>query len=96
MSDESGNTYYEGPNGPERDNRGECRSCKADILWIKSRQKDGTTKNVPVNAVARMMWVLVESNNPTYGSSWKLVKAFESHFVTCPDADKFRKKKVGP
>ena len=82
MSDEQGNSYYDGPE--PSDNRGTCRSCKADILWIKSKQKDGTFKNVPVNAVARMMWVEMDE-------TWKLIKAYESHFVTCPNAKDFRK-----
>ena len=66
-------------------NRGECRSCKAEILWIKHKGKDGKEKSHPVNTIAKMMWVEMDFNE------WKLVKAYESHFATCPNSESWRK-----
>ena len=61
----------------------ECKSCKANIEWICT--PDG--KKQPIDAKPKKMWVYFE----TVG--WQLVDCYESHFSTCPDADKHRKPK---
>ena len=57
-----------------------CRSCKAEILWIKV---DG--KIIPLNSKPEKRYVEVD-----FGS-FKLCNTYITHFATCPDAAKFRK-----
>jgi hypothetical protein len=66
--------------------QGRCRSCNAPIVWVKLVQTEKWhICNPPVK-----MFVLHAS--PTYGDRYELRDAYESHFATCPDADKWRKK----
>jgi hypothetical protein len=57
---------------------GQCRSCQAAIIWFKS----ATGKNVPIDASS------VQPGDQVLDTSRHI-----SHFATCPDADKFRRKK---
>lgn len=55
-----------------------CRSCQAPIVWFKS----DTGKNVPIDAGT------VEKEDQVLD-----LKRHVSHFATCPDAAKFRRKR---
>lgn len=57
-----------------------CKGCGADIMFIRTH----ADKVTPVNAEVKKVWVL----KPEGG--WELVDGQESHFSTCPDANKFR------
>lgn len=57
-----------------------CRSCKANIIWMKSL----SGKNVPVDADSVPDNITKLIFNPT---------TMIAHFATCPDAEKFRKVK---
>jgi transcription elongation factor Elf1 len=63
-----------------------CKSCGAEIEWIKTPQG----KSHPVDASPKKLWQYTDHpvNNP-----WQLVDVYESHFATCPDANKHRKPK---
>lgn len=56
----------------------ECRSCKADIVWLKTQ----SGKNIPVNVED-----IVDNGAEIFDPD-----TMTSHFATCPDADKWRKK----
>lgn len=56
-----------------------CRSCGADIVWMKTVNG----KSIPVDAET-----VHDSGAELFDSNFHV-----SHFATCPDADKFRKKK---
>lgn len=56
-----------------------CRACQQEIVWLKTR----LGKSMPVNYSGPH---LLES--PEFDP-----KKHESHFATCPQAEKFRKEK---
>ena len=60
----------------------QCKTCNAEIIWIKTRQ----SKSLPVDAKPQQVWVqgLVEN--------WVLVNGYTSHFATCPQASQHRRK----
>jgi len=59
-----------------------CKSCGAEIVWVKTN----AGKNHPVNAEPEKRIILLDGGA-------QVMDAYTSHFATCPDADKFRKKK---
>ena len=63
-----------------------CRSCDAEIKWIKLRPM---MKAHPVDPVPKKVIVLgdVISDGSPVG---KIVDGYETHFATCPDAGKWR------
>ena len=64
-----------------------CRSCKADIIFIKHGKKFH-----PVNVNPKKLFVFIKEYYDLMESgAWQLVDAYESHFATCPDAAKWRK-----
>jgi len=65
-----------------------CKSCGAEIEWIKTK----AGKNAPIDA--KPVKVYIEAPDLIgHENRWILISAFTSHFATCPDADKFRRKK---
>lgn len=64
-------------------NNAKCKACKQDIFWV--RMESGS--NMPVDT--RRLSVIVTS--PDNGNG-KVVSAYESHWSTCPHADRFKKK----
>ena len=72
---------------------GQCASCKADILWVKTA-KD---RPIPLDAlpVANGNIYLDEQERAIYrtkDTDPTIATWYQSHFVTCPDADRFRKR----
>lgn len=62
-----------------------CRSCDAEVIWIKLRPK---MKSHPVNATPSKVIVLIPSGGTqTVG---KTVDGYVSHFATCPQAAEWR------
>ena len=63
-----------------------CKSCRAEIRWIKLRPM---MKNHPVDPVPVKVIVLgdVISEGAPVG---KIVDGYTSHFSTCPQADDWR------
>jgi hypothetical protein len=59
-------------------NADKCRSCGAEIVWLKTING----KNMPVDAET------FEDGDELFEP-----KRHTSHFATCPDAEKFRRKK---
>lgn len=57
---------------------GTCRSCGAAVVWFKT----DAGKNMPVDAATVLPEDLVLE-----------LPRHVSHFATCPDADKFRRKR---
>ena len=71
--------------GVEATRSGRCRSCSASIVWVKNLEKDKWhICNPPVK-------MFVRQRSPNFGEYFKLDDVYESHFSTCPDADKWRK-----
>jgi len=60
-----------------------CKDCEADITWLKT--KNG--KNMPVNTES-----LVPGERPQ-DTIYDANAGHESHWSTCPSAEKFQKKK---
>jgi len=56
----------------------QCRTCKADIVWLKTE----AGKNMPVDADT------VDEGDTEFDDDKHV-----SHFATCKDADKHRRKK---
>lgn len=74
-------------------NEGECRTCKAAVLWItlEPRNKPHPVNPVPVEGGS--IRCTLEGGRRTgrvlpYGA--RTGKLYMSHFATCPDADKWR------
>lgn len=72
-----------------------CRSCGAKIIWAET---EGGSR-VPLDAKPLKRYVLKEIETGIGETDIvevpvvELRSTYVSHFVTCPDADKFRKKK---
>lgn len=62
--------------------KGTCRSCGAEILWIETPKGKAT----PVDAAHKMVWCLDAETE-----TWMLKRGHESHFATCPNAAEHRK-----
>jgi hypothetical protein len=60
---------------------GECRDCKAPIYWVTMA---GTGKKAPFDRGADIRGVLMPDG-------FRSVKAYKSHFASCPFAANFRK-----
>jgi len=54
-----------------------CRSCKADIVWLKTEQG----RHIPINA-----------DTVSKGDKIFDFNKHKAHFATCPDAAKHRRK----
>ena len=64
----------------------QCKSCKAEIKWIKTP----AGKNHPVDAKPVQVWI--KNENDLYpGDSFKPVTGYASHFATCPQASQHRR-----
>jgi len=57
----------------------ECRSCGAEIVWLKT----SAGKNIPVDADT-----VADAGAEIFDPDTMM-----SHFATCPDASKWRKKR---
>jgi len=73
----------------------QCRSCKADIIWIKLN----SGKMHPVNAKPKKVFIpyfihdAVHAVTDKKKAHWKIKMGYESHFATCPDSNRWRKDK---
>lgn len=63
---------------------GKCKTCQANIAWIVGKGKPQI-----VNAKPKIVWV---ANEDEFGNLnfWELVRGYESHFSTCPNATQHR------
>jgi hypothetical protein len=64
---------------------GQCRSCRAELEWATLAK---SSKAMPFNAPIVTLPVLV-SDGPV---AWVDMDRTTSHFATCPDAEKFRRR----
>jgi hypothetical protein len=74
----------------------ECRGCSQQIKFIMIEGQGGKLKAHPVNPEQKKIFIQLvdvrgkaimdEKGNPVY----RLTRAFESHFATCPKAENFR------
>jgi hypothetical protein len=75
------------------DEKKKCTGCGADVVWVRM-QKSG--KWMILDAKAKQMVRLVENEQTRAMGGGRplaeVVKVYESHWVTCPVADKFRGK----
>lgn len=60
-----------------------CKGCGAEILWIRTV----AGQFAPIDLKEKSFFVLVGDDSAA------LRKGHEPHFVTCPNADRFKKKK---
>jgi hypothetical protein len=71
-----------------------CRSCGDEVFWIESE----TGKKMPVDAKPEKRIILMQQGGvpvlsvPDGNPIGKVVDVYTSHFATCPDATKWRKK----
>lgn len=60
-----------------------CKSCGQEIEWITTT----VGKKTPINKEKKLVWIYY-----TDVESWGCVWGQESHFTSCPNADKHRRK----
>ena len=66
-----------------------CRACGAKIAFVQTR----VGKAAPVNLPAKKVFIMKpDGMTSNCEPIFEVVEGFESHFATCPDAAKFRKK----
>lgn len=76
-----------------------CRSCGADIIWIKmasGKAMPCDADPIPYCEVFSGGMKLVTKNGEIVQGAYDGTSenvAYQSHFATCPDANKFRKRK---
>lgn len=63
--------------------RGQCRSCSAQILWVET----STGKKMPLDYPGERRFV-IESGN---GMLARQRETYVTHFATCPNAAQHRK-----
>ena len=63
-----------------------CKSCGADIIWIKYKDKAH-----PINAKPKKVFTTVEDE---FGKIlwWEYISGWESHFSSCHQSNTWRKK----
>jgi hypothetical protein len=67
--------------------RGKCRSCNADVLWVES---DGGWR-LPLNAEPENRYVLEFGSGHTSIEQARVRATYVSHVLTCPHAERWRK-----
>jgi len=63
-----------------------CKSCGAEIIFINYKDKFH-----PVNAKPRK--IFFNLNKGWEAACWVFDEGYESHYSSCPDADRWRKRK---
>lgn len=66
-----------------RGERGSCRSCGKAIIWVAT----STGKKMPLDAEPERRFVLESGTDPMVG---RIRNTYQSHFSTCPQADRWR------
>ena len=61
-----------------------CKACKAEIKFISTP----SGRLTPIDTKMKMIWCYIDNK-------WQTCNGYESHFATCPEADKFRRKLNG-
>jgi hypothetical protein len=61
-----------------------CTRCRKPIVWAKN---DATGHWLPLDEKERIMFVIDPDGKA------RMVKVYENHLITCPNADEFRKSK---
>lgn len=69
---------------------GTCRSCKEAILWFRTP----VGKSLPVNDGGEGLPMLTRGDTFTVEQAKKFILP-NTHFATCPEADRFRSGKRG-
>ena len=64
---------------------GYCRSCNARIEWVETEKG----KHMPVDWPLRVL----SEHQTSIGRMVTVIDGAQSHFVTCPDAAKYRKRR---
>ena len=65
-----------------------CKSCDAVIIWAETEK--GT--RIPLNIKPEKRFILTGDGSWGDTQVATMVDTYVSHFATCPDAGKFRKK----
>lgn len=66
----------------------ECRSCHAPVVWVKT----DAGRLMPLDARPLVVFKVDEKGDPPRAFIFS-ESVFQSHFVTCPNADQHRKKR---
>ena len=72
-----------------------CKSCKASIIWVSLKNKQGKYQPQPINAEPVKGIVLEEqtsANMRVKGLVAFMADVYTSHFATCPNAAEHLKK----
>lgn len=64
--------------------RGKCRSCNADVLWVVTEKG----ARMPLNFEPEKRFVLDSGSDPMVA---RVRNTYVSHFSTCKQADRWRK-----
>jgi len=65
-----------------------CKSCGAEIIWAKTQKG----KAIPLDPKPEKRVVLEHPDGPMFDAVATVVDTYVSHFATCPDADKHRRR----
>jgi hypothetical protein len=68
-----------------------CTGCGAAIVWVVTE----AGKRMPVDAKPEKRVVLDDVHPVGEGPRARVVDTYVSHFVTCPERDRFRRPKEG-
>jgi len=70
-----------------------CKSCKASIIWVSLKNKQGEYHPHPINAepVKGIVLEAQTSANTHKGLPAFMADVYTSHFATCPNAAEHRK-----
>ena len=72
-----------------------CKSCKAPIIWVSLKNKQGKYSPHPINA-RPVKGIILEAqtsaNMHVKGLPAFMADVYTSHFATCPNAAEHRKK----
>ena len=69
-----------------------CKSCKAPIIWVSLKNKQGEYSPHPINVKPVKGIILTSANMHVKGLSAVMADVYTSHFATCPNAAEHRKK----
>ena len=72
------------PGGPRPQDIAHCRACGADMVYL--RTKNGA--RMPVN----VMPTDASFRGPNAGELVYIHREYQSHFITCPEAGRFRQR----
>lgn len=67
----------------------QCRSCNAQVIWVRMFKSGKPGKMAPVDA-APVKMVQVKNEEMAPSLTGEVIEVYTPHFATCPDAAAWR------